>query len=492
MNLKRIAPAALAAFVAVVLFAGCPKQRPPDTPMGAATGMKGVPYTCSTQVTSDDGEDVAYQFDWGDGQQSNWSGFLPSGTFWADSHVYGDNGRVDIRARAKSTNKGAGDWSDPLEVFIDVGEGEVRWSFQTLDPEESEDYLEFSYNTFAIANDASSFIGAEYGVVVGRKPTGAIKWEFVNPEFDDFLAAPTVTNSGLIYIGCTDNLLYAINENGTMAWRYDMRDEIVATAAIGTDGTIFVHTATESLYALTPTPSRKWSRFTGGGLSSPVIGTDGTVYVCNGDGQLFAFDPSDGTPKGQLAISSQEIIASPAIDASRNTIYMVDEDGYFAAVELNDLTKTAWEITGLGSDAQSPVIGGDGTVYVGAGGKLHALSPETQDVRWRFTPALAGDISTPAVTEAGYVYALVTIGKKDVDDPDSLYAVNSDGTYRWACALGEGSSAEIFSAPKLDAEGNIYIGSGLKAWCVGGVSPPAASSWPQFQADARNTGRAGN
>ena len=66
MNLKRLASLAAAGFVAVFLFAVCPKQTPPDPPVGAPSGMKGVPYACSTQVTSADGEDVAYQFDWGD------------------------------------------------------------------------------------------------------------------------------------------------------------------------------------------------------------------------------------------------------------------------------------------------------------------------------------------------------------------------------------------------------------------------------------------
>ena len=103
-------------------------------------------------------------------------------------------------------------------------------------------------------------------------------------------------------------------------------------------------------------------------------------------------------------------------------------------------------------------------------------------------------MSTPAVTADGYVYVLAVAGKKRLamQGSDSLYAVNPDGTRRWACGLGEGlyDLEYPLSAPKLDASGFIYVGDGSRAWCVAGVSAPAQSIWPMFQHDAQNTGRA--
>ena len=107
---------------------------------------------------------------------------------------------------------------------------------------------------------------------------------------------------------------------------------------------------------------------------------------------------------------------------------------------------------------------------------------------------MTGVVSTPAITVDGYVYVLVVAGKKRLalQGGDSLYAVNPDGTRRWACGLGEGLSDPEYalSAPKLDANGFIYIGDGFRAWCVAGLSAPAQSIWPTFQHDAQNTGRA--
>jgi outer membrane protein assembly factor BamB len=139
------------------------------------------------------------------------------------------------------------------------------------------------------------------------------------------------------------------------------------------------------------------------------------------------------------------------------------------------------------------VVGTDGSIYIGGGGKLQKVDTDGQ-VKWTFVPPLGGTVSTPAITVDGYVYVLVTAGKKDrsLVGEDSLYAVNPDGSRRWACGLGAGLSDADFplSAPKVDAGGLIYVGNGYRAWCVVGVSAPAASAWPMFQHDLVNSGRA--
>jgi len=96
-------------------------------------------------------------------------------------------------------------------------------------------------------------------------------------------------------------------------------------------------------------------------------------------------------------------------------------------------------------------------------------------------------VSSPALSSDGNIYILATFGKNP--DPDSLYSVASDGTRRWATAAGEGYSYEVMSAPKIDAVGNIYVGSGRAAWCIVGSSGAAETAWPMYQHDALNTGR---
>ncbi len=488
MKLKRLALTLPAALLFLFGICGDPPTVP-DTPRGPSQGMVGVPLACTTQTTDPSGGQVAYQFDWGDGTQSTWSALMDGGTPYADTHSYSDPGSFDIKARAKNSKK-ASAWSEPLSITINPGEGQVRWKFAFTDPEDPEDSADFSLNTFCldIAGDAA-YIGCEYGALLGRRLDKRRRWEFLNPNYDEFIAAPTTGDDGTVYIGCTNDTFYAINPDGTRKWTIGLGDEILATAALASGGTIYVQTGGDSLLAINPADgSRLWSFYTAGGNSSPVVGPNGTVYVATQDGMVYALDPGSGTKKYEYYLGGQSIEASPAIDVNLSRIYVADEDGHLASLELTDLSEV-WTVT-IGEEPSSPVIDADGTIYIGAGGKLLAVNPQSGSKTWEFPPPLLGVVSSPAVSSAGRIYVLVTTGKKDFEEPDSLYGVKSDGTRLWAAALGEGYSAEFFSSPKLDDDGNIYIGSGLVAWCIRGQGGPAQSSWPMFQGDARNTGRA--
>jgi outer membrane protein assembly factor BamB len=184
----------------------------------------------------------------------------------------------------------------------------------------------------------------------------------------------------------------------------------------------------------------------------------------------------------------QTVASPPAIDASRNVIYAVDEDGWLVSLQQID-GRLNWE-TNVGSTPSGPVIGADGTVYLTVISALLAIDPENGGLRWDFIPALTGeDLSMPAVSSEGIVYFLV-ISSGAAGEVDSLYAVNRDGSRRWATGLAVGAPGDFISAPKIDNAGFIYIGDGTRAWCVVGKGGPAASSWPMYQGDVRNSGRA--
>ena len=270
-------------------------------------------------------------------------------------------------------------------------------------------------------------------------------------------------------------------------------DEVVASAAIGLNGAVYIHGSYDSLRAVGSTGQRLWSYYTGGGISSPVIDKNGTVYVADQEGNLHSIDPATGQSNWSKTISTGEFIASPAIDDELGVIYIADDEGWLYSVKLADGSQD-WAVE-VGDSPSSPVIGTDHTIYIGAGSRLVAVDHENHTVLWSYDEMIAyGVVSTPAVSNTGDIYVLATAGKKKdrgfSGEVDSLYAVSAAGVRRWATPLGEGYSDEYTSAPKLDSEGNIYIGSGLAAWCIRGSGGPADSPWPMFQADARNTGRA--
>ena len=82
---------------------------------------------------------------------------------------------------------------------------------------------------------------------------------------------------------------YVGSQTGSLKWKFKTGNEIQSSPAISSDGTIYVGSMDDYLYALNPNGSLKWKFNTGYGIvSSPAIGSDGTVYVGSYDNYLYA------------------------------------------------------------------------------------------------------------------------------------------------------------------------------------------------------------
>jgi outer membrane protein assembly factor BamB len=86
----------------------------PDKPVidGPVKGIIKIDYTF-TAVTSDiDGDNISYYFDWGDGKNSGWTDFIPSGTMVNLSHSWGKSGTYTIKVKAKDIYGMESEWSE--------------------------------------------------------------------------------------------------------------------------------------------------------------------------------------------------------------------------------------------------------------------------------------------------------------------------------------------------------------------------------------------
>lgn len=364
-------------------------------------------------------------------------------------------------------------------------EGDVLWKFFYSDPEDPEELASFSNSIFAIGPNGEIYIpAAEIPALLARNSNGGRRWEFIDPEEDEFAMAAVIGDDGTIYIGTGGEKFYALTTSGTVKCSTRFTSQIVVSPALGADGTVFLQTDDDTLFALDPgTGNRKWSFYAGGGKHPPVIGPDGTVFTPQEE-SLFALDPNSGSVKWRCGVR-QTILSSPAMDVNRGLVYLVDDDGWLTAVKVAD-GGSKWEMR-IGEDLSSAVIDGDGTIYLTAAGRLVAINPDERVEKWEFSLPKEFLLSMPAVSKEGVVYFLAVAEEK----VDSLFAINaSDGTRRWATPLGIGEGGHEWGpAPKIDAEGYIYVGSGNYAWCIMGKGGPAVSSWPMFQGDTRNSGR---
>ncbi|MBN2082493.1 PQQ-binding-like beta-propeller repeat protein [bacterium] len=271
--------------------------------------------------------------------------------------------------------------------------------------------------------------------------TNNVKWTYTTQS--GVFSSPAIGTDGTVYVGSQDDKLYALNPNGTLNWSYTTGDNVDSSPAVGTDGTVYVGSSDNNLYALNPDGTLKWSYATGADVrSSPAIGADGTVYVGSLDSNVYALNP-DGTLKWSYLTAGGDLHSSPAIGAD-GTVYIGSDDHDLYALNSDGTFK--WSYSTQGVVRSSPAIGADGTVYVGSyDNKLYALNPDGT-LKWSYTTG--GFVhSSPAIGADGTVYA----GSADL----KLLALNPDGTLKWSYTVGGILSR---SSPAISADGTVYFG----------------------------------
>lgn len=159
--------------------------------------------------------------------------------------------------------------------------------------------------------------------------------------------------------------------------------------------------------------------------------------------------PATNAVQWIYATSGQISTSSPVIGAD-GTIYVGSDDGSVYAINPDGSLQPGWPYaTGTYIDS-APTIGADGTVYIGNDdGNVFAINPDgSLKSGW---PYLTGGpvYSSPAIGADGTVY----VGSLD----GNLYAINPDASLAagWPFATGD----SIYSSPAIGADGTIYVGS---------------------------------
>ena len=159
----------------------------------------------------------------------------------------------------------------------------------------------------------------------------------------DVSATPTVGPDGTVYVGGLDGYLYAVNADGTLRWKFKsgsyppdrLPDNgpamIIAPVALAADGTVYLKGRDQLLHALNPDGSEKWQVDLYDATSSlndhdtpPVVTSDGTVYV--GGSVLLAINP-DGSEKWRTSDTSA--VDCPALGQG-GLVYVLLTSGPYA------------------------------------------------------------------------------------------------------------------------------------------------------------------
>jgi len=135
---------------------------PPYAPTitGPDLGEIGETLSYTFKAIDNDGDQVSYYIDWGDGTITDWTPFQGSGTTYSGSHAWDSADDYNITAKAKDANGKEGDWSVPYPVRIGdqppdaptitgppKGNPGVKYSFTvvTIDPEKDDVWYEIKW-----------------------------------------------------------------------------------------------------------------------------------------------------------------------------------------------------------------------------------------------------------------------------------------------------------------------------------------------------------
>lgn len=264
-------------------------------------------------------------------------------------------------------------------------------------------------------------------------------WKFATN--DIIRASPSFGSDGTIYVCSGDQNVYALNASGNLKWKFLTGTPISSSPAIGADGTIYIGAG--NLYAITPTGEKKWilSGITFDTWSDPVISPDGTIYVAGGAGVCFGIDAS-GSIKWTYKAGGG-CFSSPVIGAN-GIIYFSCVGTLFAIDTVGNL-KWAYQANGttLIDVYESPAIGLDGTIFWAQLGYLFAIDP-SGNMKWKFGGWSMS--SSVAVGSAGVIY---------VSGDENVYAIDQAGTLKWKF-----SGDAACGSPTLGADKTVYVGCG--------------------------------
>jgi outer membrane protein assembly factor BamB len=240
-------------------------------------------------------------------------------------------------------------------LFAFYPNGTVKWTYKAGNN---------IYGSPVIGNDGTIYFSTDsgypwHGYVFALYPNGTLKWKYKTP--DVTYSNPAIGLDGTIYCGCHNGKLYALNpENGTLKWSYSTGNWVYYGPCIYDDGTVIFGSHSNNLYALYPNGTLKW-KTSMVATTTPVIGPDGTIYA--GRSRLYAINPNDGSIIWSYDIPGWISEGNPCVSADGIIYCGTLEPGYIVAVNSDGTLR--WQ-KHIGKCLFAPIIGEDGTVYIGS------------------------------------------------------------------------------------------------------------------------------
>ena len=248
---------------------------------------------------------------------------------------------------------------------------------------------------------------------------------------------------GTVYIGSQDDSLYALNAaTGEVQWEYDAGGGIGA-GATAADGAIVTADLDGRLHAVdAETGARMWTTAPSSEIWSRVSANENAAFAANKDGAILAFSLEDGSPLWTYEVG--DVVYSGAI-AVGNSVLTTSHDDWVYSIDAQT-GELKWK-TEMNSGSNSTPIFANGLVVVGSWDeRLYAIDAVAGANVWNFW-AGGSIVRGAAASETAVFFGA---------DDGFAYSVSlEDGSLNWRRKIGE----QVRSSPALDG-GILYISSG--------------------------------
>ncbi|MEW5869989.1 MAG: serine/threonine-protein kinase [Chloroflexota bacterium] len=216
-------------------------------------------------------------------------------------------------------------------------------------------------------------------------------WQF---ECEDEVRGSLLCHHNVIYTGCYDNNLYALDaKDGSFMWKYPTDGGIVSRPA-ALENNIFFGSEDFRLHALFLRNGKlNWTYYTKGPIrSSPQI-SEGHIFIGSDDGHVHVVHTVTGREVWKVDCGSP-IRSTPVV--SQDLVFFGSEAGDFFCLDFAGAVK--WRFRAKRAITASPVIS-QGVVYFGSvDSTVYALNTITGWVIWRFWIGKPS-ISSPCVED---------------------------------------------------------------------------------------------
>jgi outer membrane protein assembly factor BamB/tRNA A-37 threonylcarbamoyl transferase component Bud32 len=310
--------------------------------------------------------------------------------------------------------------------------------------------------------------------------SGGIKplWSF---KCEDEVRGTPVLHQGMLFIGCYDNNMYALNAaDGQFQWKYAAEGGIVSKPAVF-DGNVFFGSEDQRMHVVTARSGKLvWTYYTEGKIrSSPRI-AEGHIFFGSDDMAMHAVNVNTG--RAVWKFMTEEAIHSTPLVANE-MVYFGTEGGTMYAVDFRGEIK--WRFQAKRAITSSPVFNGQAMYFASLDSTLYALDPKKGWVLWRFRLG-KGSVSSPAIADEyvfvgaadGFIYCVDARSSKEIwryktdnqvsSSPaiykDSLYCGSVDGNlycleYRTGRLRWKFETESQITGSPLVHDDIVYIGS---------------------------------